>query len=62
MHERVLRKIIGQCEIACQLAQKIPDLRLVPADQFAERIRILAGYDARDELVIFAPSQGRGSD
>lgn len=62
MHERVLREIVGQREIACQLAQKIPDLRLMPADEFAERVRILAGNDARDELMIFAASQGRGPD
>jgi hypothetical protein len=44
VHETILRQVVGQILIARQPAQKIPDLRLVALDQFAEG----AGVDLRD--------------
>ena len=41
MYKAILRKVIGKRPVAGQLAQKIPNLRLVAPDQFPECCRIL---------------------
>ena len=41
MEEAILRKVFGGDYVTRQLAQEVPDLRLVAPDQFPERFRIL---------------------
>ena len=58
MDETVLRQIVRRREITRQLAQEIPHMRLVAADELAESIGILSGYDPGDELAILTRGQG----
>jgi hypothetical protein len=41
MEETILRKVVSGDDVARQLAQEVPDLRLVPPDQFPECCRVL---------------------
>ncbi len=52
MDETVLCKIVGQRLVACQLAQEIANLGLVPPDQFPECTRVLARDDLRNEYLV----------
>ena len=52
MQKTILRKVIRQHSVACELAQKISDLRLMAAHQFTECIGILLRHHQRDEVTI----------
>ena len=61
VHETFLRQVIRDGKIATQLAQIISHLRLMAANQLAERRHVLRGQGACDELIIFTPGQERFS-
>ena len=54
MQERFLRKIVCLNRIGRELAQEVPDLRLVAPDQFPECRRILGCDGKSDEVLIVA--------
>ena len=54
MQEAILCQVVGQREIAGQLAQEVSYMRLVAPDQLAEGRRVLRRDDQGDEILILA--------
>jgi hypothetical protein len=52
VHEAILRQIIGQLDVSCQLAQEVTDLRLMTLDELAEGARVLPRNDPGNQPAI----------
>jgi hypothetical protein len=52
VQEAILSEVVRERLVPRQLAKKIPHLRLVTPDEFAECVRILAGHHTRDEKLV----------
>ena len=55
MQECILRKVIGEGEVACKLAQKIAHLGLMTSDEFAVRGWVLIRDRLCDKFMVVDP-------